>query len=175
MSIRHNKFSTYSTNIIFIVLMLLGLTFVSKLSLQLNPSSRSDHLSVSFSWPGANPEMLEMEVTTKLEGAYARTKGLKDIYSTTYPGYGYISMEIDKSENIDAIKLYLSSITRSLEKEFPEGVSIGTVNGGYYNNAVIADPLFADPFNGDFTLAENSPAWDIGFEPIDMSDVGPRK
>lgn len=76
-----------------------------------------------------------MEVTTKLEGAYARTKGLKDIYSTTYPGYGYISMEIDKSENIDAIKLYLSSITRSLEKEFPEGVSIGTVNGGYYNNA----------------------------------------
>ncbi len=45
---------------------------------------------------------------------------------------------------------------------------------GFYNNAVIADPLFADPFNGDFTLAENSPAYDIGFEPIDVSDVGPR-
>ncbi len=45
---------------------------------------------------------------------------------------------------------------------------------GFYNNAVFSDPLFADPFNYDFTLAEDSPAWDIGFEPIDMSDVGPR-
>ena len=45
---------------------------------------------------------------------------------------------------------------------------------GFYNNAVFSDPLFADPFNYDFTLAENSPAFDIGFEPIDISDIGPR-
>lgn len=45
---------------------------------------------------------------------------------------------------------------------------------GFYKNAVFADPLFADPFNHDFTLAENSPAFDIGFEPIDVSDIGPR-
>lgn len=48
------------------------------------------------------------------------------------------------------------------------------VRYGLYNNAIVADPLFADPFNGDFTLAENSPAYDLGFEPIDVSDVGPR-
>lgn len=48
------------------------------------------------------------------------------------------------------------------------------IEHGYYTNAVFADPLFADPFNYDFTLAEDSPAWDIGFEPIDVSDVGPR-
>ena len=45
---------------------------------------------------------------------------------------------------------------------------------GLYKNAVVADPLFADPFNYDFTISENSPAFDIGFEPIDISDVGPR-
>ncbi len=47
--------------------------------------------------------------------------------------------------------------------------------GGLYNNVLIADPLFKDPKNGDFTLPDNSPAYDIGFEPIDMSDVGVRK
>lgn len=36
---------------------------------------------------------------------------------------------------------------------------------GYYNNAVYADPLFRDIENRDFTLAENSPALDTGFEP----------
>ncbi len=48
------------------------------------------------------------------------------------------------------------------------------IYNGFYKNALIADPLFVDPLNYDFTLAEDSPAWDIGFEPIDMSDVGPR-
>ena len=35
---------------------------------------------------------------------------------------------------------------------------------GYYNNAVYADPLFRDIENRDFTLAENSPAFETGFE-----------
>ncbi len=41
--------------------------------------------------------------------------------------------------------------------------------------SVFADPGFADPANGDFTMPEDSPAYELGFEPIDMSDVGPRK
>ncbi len=40
--------------------------------------------------------------------------------------------------------------------------------------SVFADPGFADPANGDFTMPEDSPAYELGFEPIDMSDVGPR-
>lgn len=35
---------------------------------------------------------------------------------------------------------------------------------GYYNNAVYADPLFKNPENRDFTLADNSPALKAGFE-----------
>ena len=46
---------------------------------------------------------------------------------------------------------------------------------GLDTESVTADPGFADPENGDFTLPENSPALDIGFVPFDLSDVGPRK
>lgn len=42
---------------------------------------------------------------------------------------------------------------------------VDMVDRGYYNNAVFADPIFKDAENRDFTLAENSPALDIGFEP----------
>ena len=41
---------------------------------------------------------------------------------------------------------------------------LGMYGRGYYNNAVLADPLFKDAENRDFTLAENSPAFDAGFE-----------
>lgn len=46
---------------------------------------------------------------------------------------------------------------------------------GLYKNTVIADPLFADPKNGDFTPAENSPVFDLGFIPIDIKTTGVRK
>lgn len=35
--------------------------------------------------------------------------------------------------------------------------------------------LTADPHNGDFTLHADFPAYQIGFEPIDMSDAGIRE
>jgi hypothetical protein len=46
---------------------------------------------------------------------------------------------------------------------------------GQHANTWIADPLFADPEAGDFTLREDSPAFSLDFTPIDLSDVGPRQ
>ena len=41
-------------------------------------------------------------------------------------------------------------------------------------HSLVADPMFADPENADFTLRPDSPAAQIGFHPIDLSQVGPR-
>lgn len=45
---------------------------------------------------------------------------------------------------------------------------------GNDHHSVVADPKCKDPLNYDFTLADDSPAFALGFQPIDMSDVGPR-
>ena len=41
-------------------------------------------------------------------------------------------------------------------------------------HGMIADPLFADPEHGDFSLRADSPAFALGFRPIDMTQIGPR-
>lgn len=45
---------------------------------------------------------------------------------------------------------------------------------GQDKNSLIADPLFVDPEHGNFYLRPGSPAVQIGFEPWDLSEVGPR-
>jgi hypothetical protein len=45
---------------------------------------------------------------------------------------------------------------------------------GYDRHSVIADPKCADLAKRDFRLADDSPAWALGFQAIDLSDVGPR-
>jgi hypothetical protein len=45
---------------------------------------------------------------------------------------------------------------------------------GQDKTSLIADPLFVDPAHGNFALRPGSPAAQIGFEPLDLSAVGPR-
>ncbi len=42
-------------------------------------------------------------------------------------------------------------------------------------HSIIADPGFADPDNDDFTLKRDSVAFELGFKPVNLSDVGPRR
>ncbi len=43
---------------------------------------------------------------------------------------------------------------------------------GHEEGSLVADPKFADPQNFDFTLAEDSPALKLGFQPFRTDDVG---
>ena len=43
---------------------------------------------------------------------------------------------------------------------------------GHYTRAMFADPWFRDASNGDYTIADNSPALEIGFEPWNIAQAG---
>jgi hypothetical protein len=45
---------------------------------------------------------------------------------------------------------------------------------GHDEGSIVADPRFVDPDAGDFSLEPDSPAFDLGFEPISLDAVGPR-
>ena len=46
---------------------------------------------------------------------------------------------------------------------------------GYDTNSLIADPLFVDPEHDDYRLRPESPALKLGFQLIDVAQIGPRE
>jgi len=46
---------------------------------------------------------------------------------------------------------------------------------GYDAHSVVADPLFVDPGKDDYALRPDSPALELGFQPIDVSRIGARR
>lgn len=46
---------------------------------------------------------------------------------------------------------------------------------GYDTHSIVADPLFVDAEHDDYRLKPESPAWKLGFQPIDVSSIGIRK
>ena len=44
---------------------------------------------------------------------------------------------------------------------------------GFEAHSLAADPMFVDPARGDYRLRPQSPAWQLGFQPIDLRRIGP--
>jgi hypothetical protein len=44
---------------------------------------------------------------------------------------------------------------------------------GHDRNSLLTDPLFFAPNQNDFRLRPGSPALKLGFQPIDLTEVGP--
>ena len=87
------------------------------------------------------------------------------------------AFDLKKDWFVDDSNLYWSYdrggkvISGHTSKLFDRISLVSVVAKGYYNNAVFKDPLFKDAENRDFTLAENSPALEIGFVPFEY-DAG---
>lgn len=57
---------------------------------------------------------------------------------------------------------------------FPGGDLASWQKRGHDVHSLVVDPKFRAPDKGDFTLLPDSPAFKLGFKPIDVSTVGPR-
>ena len=107
----------------FLCLALVGATMLPMLTVRLHPLRYTPSISVSYNMPGNSARVVEMEVTSKLEGMLARMKGVNGINSYSYNGSGNIWIGLDKHANIDALRLEASSIVRQAWPDLPDDTS----------------------------------------------------
>jgi len=70
--------------------------------------------------------------------------------------------------------LYFNPTKKQEEVKFAGGTWAEWQQRGKDTHSLYADPLFVDTDRGDFRLKPESPAFALGFKPVDLRAVGPR-
>ena len=71
--------------------------------------------------------------------------------------------------------LYWSAedLATSAKPVTPQGTFAQWQAAGYDTDSIVAEPRFKDAAHDDYHLAEDSPAWKLGFEAIPLEQIGP--
>jgi len=152
-------FSTFTINILFVMLIIIGAAVIPLLSLQLNPTRYLPSLTISWNWPESPVRVVEQEVTTVLEGVLSTVTGVKKISSSTNNESGRITVEFDKNIDLRAKRFEIASLLRESRKRLPERVSFPVISMNMPSNQS-GSTILSFQVNGNastsyiYTLAE---------------------
>lgn len=117
----------FSKNVILAALCLVGALLIPELNFQLNPSPKSQSLSVSFYFFNASPELVENEATAPLESVLATLPHLTRIRSTSSFGHGQIQLDFDPYADMEPIRFAVSMLLRQVYPNLQPGISFPEV------------------------------------------------
>lgn len=108
---------------VLVGLVVMGLFSISTSTLRFYPSDKTNSILISFSWPGASPNLVEYKVTSQLEATLTSIRGISGVTSKSRNGNGSISVTLDDNADRKMIRYEISTIISRLYKTLPEGVS----------------------------------------------------
>ena len=124
----NKRFPSFTIIILAVALSIMGIALVPLLPVKLSSSRVLPQITVSYNLRNASGVVLESEVTSKLEAVLARIQGVKNISSVSSSGSGYISLEFDKSVDMDIARFEVSTAVRQVWPQLPEGLSYPSVS-----------------------------------------------
>ncbi|MGC9472389.1 MAG: efflux RND transporter permease subunit [Bacteroidales bacterium] len=121
-------FSAFTLNVVLVILVIAGLSVIPFLSVKLNPSTTLPSVTVACTWPGASSRIIEAEVTSRMEGMVSTMKGVRRVTSRSEKGRGTVTVEFDRSADMDFARFEISGKIRRAFSGFPEGVSYPVIS-----------------------------------------------
>ncbi|ELK22682.1 cation/multidrug efflux pump, AcrB/AcrD/AcrF family [Anoxybacillus flavithermus TNO-09.006] len=117
------RFSLKNAVAVFIISFLLilgGLYSFSSLKVDLLPNIEFPQLSVEVIYPGASPEDMNEQVTTKLEEKLKTIEGVKKLQSTSFESIAIINLEFPFNTDMEEVERQVESLIK--EANLPENV-----------------------------------------------------
>ncbi|MCY1702589.1 efflux RND transporter permease subunit [Deinococcus sp. SL84] len=112
---------------IFAAAVLLGLIAASRLGTDLLPDFEVPVLAVSTTYPGASPEQVNREVSTRVEDAISTVAGVTDVSTTSVGSQSAVVITFAEGTDIDAAANSVSQAVSAIRGTLPDGAEAPVV------------------------------------------------
>ncbi|MEM0954294.1 MAG: efflux RND transporter permease subunit [Pseudomonadota bacterium] len=132
-----------ASNLLMIMLVLVGFWGLRQLNVQLNPQQEHTQTSVEVRWPGASAEDVERLVTQPIEYQLRSLTQVRSLTSSTADGFAHIEVVFDKGTNMieamDRLKQQVSQV-----RDLPADIEPPDVYRNQYLDTIAAILISTD-------------------------------
>lgn len=122
---------SFSILLTMCILMVIGVALASRLDISNKPAPRQGKsLTISYSWPRASANVVEQNVTSRIEGLVSSVRGVESVSSVSYFGSGNVTVRLKKNASVSSVKFEIASLLRQIKDKLPKGVSYPDLSGG---------------------------------------------
>jgi multidrug efflux pump subunit AcrB len=127
-----------------------GAVSFTRLALATRTTVELPRLQITASWPGVSAELVEMYISSPVEGAAQGVRGVRKTNSESRDGQSRITVELDAKANVQLTRLAILERLELLRGEFPLGATQPVV-GNLVPEELQEPPLLRVLLNGPYT------------------------
>lgn len=109
----------YAFTLFYALLMLFGWLAFRGLAVEQLPNAELPSITVSYSWGRTSPEVMEQEITRKVEQIASRLPGVQEITSRSAEGSSSVSVTFQKSVSINLAQIEWTENLKALDSTLP--------------------------------------------------------
>src|SRR6476660_339525 len=106
-------------SMLILALVVVGLAAHQNLGVDRNPAVDLPTITIRTTFAGASPDVVELDVTDRIEDAVNRVQGIEELSSTSGPGVSLVRVTFDLKRDIDVaaqdIRDRIAGIARDLQ------------------------------------------------------------
>ena len=110
-----------------IVLIMIGVTLYSKISIDLLPNMEIPTILVRCEYQGASPSEIEIEVVKRIEDAVSSLDGIRHVTSTAIEDQAQIQLEFNMGIDVDVAATDIREALNRIREDFPDGAKEPTI------------------------------------------------
>ncbi len=112
---------------IMATLILFGTLGYKQLGINENPDVDYPSISISYTYEGATPEVVEKDILEPVESVLVSMQGIKDMTSTAGRGQGNIQLEFTLEKNIDFALQEVQTLLGRAQRQLPDSIETPVV------------------------------------------------
>ena len=144
----------YFISLSYMLVAVVGFAAWMNIPVEMAPDLRLPSVTVSYQWDATSPEVIEQEITRRVESVATRLRNVEQIRSVSNEGRSSVTITFEKNTPVEYRILELQEYLYGLRDEFPPAVRRPVINRSVPQELQEQETFMAYSISGDRTKRE---------------------